>query len=184
MPATLLLSSHSELDPPLPIPNRAVKRLSADDSADYPCESRTLLGSLSAKKPSSRGLFCLCDWCAVEAGKLNPDCFPLEPQQHSVSGCARRPKRTAGGAFGFKPARLLSIRSALSGNSMSRRQISRASSHIPRKRSEVPTLSGLKIQPLRFLQYFQIARYFAKIKALFAAGWSGLYAHFLFVLLK
>ena len=58
MPATLLLSSHSELDPPLPIPNRAVKRLSADDSADYPCESRTLLGSLSAKKPSSRGLFC------------------------------------------------------------------------------------------------------------------------------
>ena len=41
-----LLSSHSELDPLLPIPNRTVKRLSADDSADYPRESRTLLGAL------------------------------------------------------------------------------------------------------------------------------------------
>ena len=50
---TELLSSHSELDPPLPIPNRAVKRLSADDSADYPCESRTLLGSLSRQAPDS-----------------------------------------------------------------------------------------------------------------------------------
>src|SRR5476651_1891791 len=54
MPATELLSSHSELDPPLPIPNRAVKRLSADDSADYPCESRTLLGSLSRQAPVSQ----------------------------------------------------------------------------------------------------------------------------------
>ena len=27
--------------PRLPIPNRTVKRLSADDSVDYPCESRT-----------------------------------------------------------------------------------------------------------------------------------------------
>lgn len=31
---------NSELEPPLPIPNRTVKRLYADDSADYPCESR------------------------------------------------------------------------------------------------------------------------------------------------
>src|SRR5258707_9021701 len=54
MPAAVLLSSHSELDPPLPIPNRAVKRLSADDSADYPCESRTLLGSLSRQAPVSQ----------------------------------------------------------------------------------------------------------------------------------
>ena len=28
--------------PRLPIPNRTVKRTSADDSTDYPCESRTL----------------------------------------------------------------------------------------------------------------------------------------------
>ena len=44
-----LLSGHSELDPRLPIPNRTVKRLSADDSADYPRESRTPLGALSEK---------------------------------------------------------------------------------------------------------------------------------------
>ena len=31
---------HSVAVPPLPIPNRTVKRLHADDSADYPCESR------------------------------------------------------------------------------------------------------------------------------------------------
>src|ERR1700733_5435418 len=31
---------HSVSVPPLPIPNRTVKRLHADDSADYPCESR------------------------------------------------------------------------------------------------------------------------------------------------
>src|SRR5215203_7038010 len=68
MPAAVLLSSHSELDPPLPIPNRAVKRLSADDSADYPCESRTLLGSLFTEKPSSRGLFCLWHTVTVIAG--------------------------------------------------------------------------------------------------------------------
>ena len=37
---------HSELEPRLPIPNRTVKRLSADDSADYPCESRTSSGTL------------------------------------------------------------------------------------------------------------------------------------------
>ena len=36
---------HSKLEPPLPIPNRTVKRLCADDSADYPCESRSSPGS-------------------------------------------------------------------------------------------------------------------------------------------
>ena len=33
---------HSEVVPLLPIPNRTVKHLSADDSADYLCESRSL----------------------------------------------------------------------------------------------------------------------------------------------
>ena len=33
---------HSEVVPLLPIPNRTVKHLSADDSADCPCESRSL----------------------------------------------------------------------------------------------------------------------------------------------
>jgi hypothetical protein len=52
---------HSELEPPLPIPNRAVKRLSADDSADYPCESRTSSGTPKEKAPDRmvRGLLLL-----------------------------------------------------------------------------------------------------------------------------
>ena len=37
---------HSELEPRLPIPNRTVKRLCADDSVDYPCESRSPPGTL------------------------------------------------------------------------------------------------------------------------------------------
>ena len=42
----LMSGGHSEVVPLLPIPNRTVKRLRADDSADYPCESRTLPGAL------------------------------------------------------------------------------------------------------------------------------------------
>ena len=42
---------HSEVVPPLPIPNRTVKRLSADDSADYLCESRSSSDSSKSKKP-------------------------------------------------------------------------------------------------------------------------------------
>jgi hypothetical protein len=50
----------SELEPRLPIPNRTVKRLSADDSADYPCESRTSSGTHYTRKPDlfETGLFC------------------------------------------------------------------------------------------------------------------------------
>ena len=50
---------HSELEPRLPIPNRTVKRLSADDSADYPRESRTSSGTHETEKPDldEAGLF-------------------------------------------------------------------------------------------------------------------------------
>ena len=41
-----LSDDHSELVPLLPIPNRTVKRLRADDSVDYPCESRSSSDSL------------------------------------------------------------------------------------------------------------------------------------------
>ena len=52
---------HSEVVPPLPISNRTVKRLSADDSADYLCESRSSSGSYSKRKPrlNESGLFAL-----------------------------------------------------------------------------------------------------------------------------
>src|SRR4029079_15178908 len=42
----------SPLAPPLPIPNRTVKRRRADDSADCPCESRSSSGPLT--KPTAR----------------------------------------------------------------------------------------------------------------------------------
>src|SRR3979409_1512357 len=52
VPPNSLLGGHSELDPRLPIPNRTVKRLCADDSADCPRESRSPPG---AQKTNSQG---------------------------------------------------------------------------------------------------------------------------------
>src|SRR4030065_288141 len=46
-----LSDDHSELAPLLPIPNRTVKRLSADDSVDYPCESRSSSDTLQTTRP-------------------------------------------------------------------------------------------------------------------------------------
>ena len=49
---------HSKVVPLLPIPNRTVKRLSADDSAVLPCESRTSSGWLfRVKRPVIPGVF-------------------------------------------------------------------------------------------------------------------------------
>src|SRR6185503_2855219 len=42
---------HSPPVPPLPIPNRTVKRRRADDSTDCPCESRSLSGTPQSKTP-------------------------------------------------------------------------------------------------------------------------------------
>jgi hypothetical protein len=42
---------HSPPEPPLPIPNRTVKRQHADDSVDYPCESRSSSGTLKHHAP-------------------------------------------------------------------------------------------------------------------------------------
>ena len=52
---------HSEVVPLLPIPNRTVKHLSADDSADYLCESRSSPDTLKSK-PRYRKIsgFLLC----------------------------------------------------------------------------------------------------------------------------
>ena len=48
-----MLGGHSSLDPPDPIPNSEVKRTCADDSVDYPCESRSPPGSLLRQTPSA-----------------------------------------------------------------------------------------------------------------------------------
>ena len=71
---------NSELEPPLPIPNRAVKRLSADDSADYPCESRTSSGTHETEKPGLERdrafLFMAVDGCVERSDGL-PQRFAL-----------------------------------------------------------------------------------------------------------
>ena len=48
----VLLGGHSEVDPRLPIPNRTVKRLCADASADCPRESRSPPGAPKTRSPS------------------------------------------------------------------------------------------------------------------------------------
>lgn len=52
----------SKREPPDPIPTSEVKPLSADDSADYLCESRELPGSNYSKAPCAQhpGLFVIC----------------------------------------------------------------------------------------------------------------------------
>ena len=55
LPLTSLLGGHSEVDPRLPIPNRTVKRLSADASADCPRESRSPPGAPNEKAHPARG---------------------------------------------------------------------------------------------------------------------------------
>lgn len=50
----LLLGDDSEMDPPDPIPNSVVKRLSADDSVVRPCKSRTSPGVLILESLSVR----------------------------------------------------------------------------------------------------------------------------------
>src|SRR5688572_7067844 len=57
----VLLGGHSEVDPRLPIPNRTVKRLCADASADCPRESRSPPGAHKTRSPSRvnrRGALC------------------------------------------------------------------------------------------------------------------------------
>src|SRR5712671_254411 len=54
----VMSGAHSALEPRLPIPNRTVKRGSADDSVHSARESRSAPDSHRTRKPSSRGLFC------------------------------------------------------------------------------------------------------------------------------
>ena len=66
LPATaggqqVMPDDHSEVEPLLPIPNRTVKRLSADDSEQLACESRTSSGKPRTQKRPERpsGRFCI-----------------------------------------------------------------------------------------------------------------------------
>jgi hypothetical protein len=83
---------HSESVPPLPIPNRTVKRLHADDSADCPCESRSSSGSpAAAETPPQQGgvsaftdrnstkVFRFADLSRTDAGHTNTASVPPSP---------------------------------------------------------------------------------------------------------
>ncbi len=70
-PSNRLLGGHSEVDPRLPIPNRTVKRLSADASADCPRESRSPPG---APKNNPQGP----PWGFVFLGSSRLTCFRNE----------------------------------------------------------------------------------------------------------
>ena len=64
---------HSTLVPPLPIPNRTVKRRRADDSVDYPCESRSSSGTpYQANGPPRVGRCALCPRAPARAEALLP----------------------------------------------------------------------------------------------------------------
>ena len=56
----VMSGGHSELEPPLPISNRAVKRFCANDSALLVCESRSPPGSYKEETPVTEvaGVFC------------------------------------------------------------------------------------------------------------------------------
>ncbi len=48
---------HSKVEPPLPIPNRTVKRFCADDSEQLACESRLLSGFYAKPQIERSGVF-------------------------------------------------------------------------------------------------------------------------------
>src|SRR5690348_11110224 len=65
---------HSPPAPPLPIPNRTVKRRRADDSTDCPCESRSLSGTHHAQRPGDPPGRCAFHW---------PRCSPIRDTRTS-----------------------------------------------------------------------------------------------------
>src|SRR5882672_9626790 len=81
LPPTRLLGGHSELDPRLPIPNRTVKRLCADDSADCPRESRSPPGAQKTTprvNPLGVCFFSTPGGDLLESVKTSPPPLPIE----------------------------------------------------------------------------------------------------------
>jgi tRNA-2-methylthio-N6-dimethylallyladenosine synthase len=72
-----MLGGHSKVEPPLPIPNRTVKRLCADDSVDYPCESRSLPSSLCTTQSPPREGFGVCGALLTSRMSLPPESFQV-----------------------------------------------------------------------------------------------------------
>ncbi len=64
---------HSKLVPLLPIPNRTVKRLSADDSADPRVKVGHRQAFIAQNAPPDGGAFCLEDVCLLN--KTQKACY-------------------------------------------------------------------------------------------------------------
>jgi hypothetical protein len=92
---------HSPLEPHLPIPNRTVKRWRADDSTDYPCESRSLSGTYKAKRPAQAGRFV---WAYLVEANLREQVKARRggrSQSNYLSGTYKAKRPTMCGPFGF-----------------------------------------------------------------------------------
>src|SRR5690606_35241796 len=93
---SLTLDDHSKVDPLLPIPNRTVKRLRADDSGLPVCESRSSSGSYPPKPQHPYVLgFCLF-WVPIYAPP------PFWRRVAAVSDTLREPG--IGSDSGYSPA--------------------------------------------------------------------------------
>src|SRR5687767_4478375 len=91
----LLPGGHSSLEPRLPIPNRTVKRVCADDSVPFAHAKVGYRHAIFKTKPRARtsaGVFCL----ALQSGEEHiraPDLTPVRraPGGNSPSSAPRRP---------------------------------------------------------------------------------------------
>ena len=116
----VMLGGHSTSDPPLPIPNRTVKRSRADDSAHLVCESRSPPGSLPNSPlaiTATRAVY-FVDTYRVGSFCRSPQsvCFVdseerclkeitrLPPWAAVASGVSRRFSRTWRASFPLSPA--------------------------------------------------------------------------------
>ena len=89
---------HSELVPLLPIPNRTVKRLSADDSADSRVKVGHRQATYSEKAPAKAGAFASLGLQAASDGSLMCSSCEVSLGAGPNSCCARRREKIAADA--------------------------------------------------------------------------------------
>ena len=77
---------HSEVEPPLPIPNRTVKRLCADDSEQLARESRSSSGKFLKTKGQRKLAFCFLD---KRAGPVPALFLRRSPGASVPGGCVK-----------------------------------------------------------------------------------------------
>jgi hypothetical protein len=146
---------HSELVPPLPIPNRTVKRLSADDSAATSVKvgHRQAVTPENPRRPTATGVFAFGGVfaCKIKTSEC-PSCSRNQPSE--LPSCARRRSvSSAPGAYSIQP---------MHANGRLRGAIASTFAHVPHRsysaRTGAPCAIGRLLLPgrsrsrLRFLQ--------------------------------